>query len=52
LETQILLSNDLEYIGAERFEKIIGAIEEVERMLKALIRSLEGKKRNNKGDAV
>jgi four helix bundle protein len=49
LETQILLSDDLRYIEAERFGKVIGAIEEVERMLKALIRSLEGKKRNNKG---
>jgi four helix bundle protein len=44
LETQILLANDLEYLDTDRFGAIQGAIEEVERMLKALIRSLEGKR--------
>lgn len=44
LETQILLSNDLGYLDADKFKDIQGAIEEVERMLKALIRSLEGKR--------
>ena len=44
LETQILLSSDLGYLGEDRYRLIQGAIEEVERMLKALIRSLEGKR--------
>ena len=44
LETQILLANDLGYLSADKFKDIQAAIEEVERMLKALIRSLEGKR--------
>ena len=44
LETQILLANDLGYLDADKFRDIQAAIEEVERMLKALIRSLEGKR--------
>ena len=44
LETQILLANDLGYLDADKFKDIQAAIEEVERMLKALIRSLEGKR--------
>ena len=43
LETQILLSGDLGFIEDTRIEKIKNEIEEVERMLKALIRSLENK---------
>ena len=43
LETQILLSGDLGYIEAGKFTKIQDEIGEVERMLKALIRSLENK---------
>jgi four helix bundle protein len=43
LETQILLSNDLGYMRAQEKEKLQGNIEEVERMLKALIKSLENK---------
>jgi len=42
LETQILLSGDLGYIESARHKEIIGKIQEVERMLKALIKSLEG----------
>jgi four helix bundle protein len=41
LETQILLSRDLLYINKEDSKKIQENIEEVERMLKALIKSLE-----------
>jgi len=41
LETQILLSGDLRYINDKDMEKLMGKIGEVERMLKALIRSLE-----------
>ena len=41
LETQILLSADLGYIDAERLKKLQDQIGEVERMLKALINSLE-----------
>lgn len=52
LETQILLANDLDYFAGDRFTEIQGALEEVERMLKALIRSLEGKGRNNKEKTV
>jgi four helix bundle protein len=41
LETQLLLSGDLGYVEAENLEVIEGGISEVERMLKALIQSLE-----------
>ena len=41
LETQILLSGDLEYIKSEKLKEIQEAMGEVERMLKALIKSLE-----------
>jgi len=44
LETQILLSYDLGYIKAEYMKKIQEEIGEVERMLKALIKSLENKR--------
>ena len=43
LETQIMLSNDLGYIKPEDFESLQRDIEEVERMLKALIKSLQNK---------
>ena len=43
LETQILLSHDLSYIKADDMDKIHYDIGEVERMLKALIKSLEEK---------
>ena len=46
LETQILLSGDLGYIKGSDIKKILGNIGEVERMLKALIRSLENKHSN------
>jgi four helix bundle protein len=41
LETQILLGGDLKYIKPAVLKKVQNDIEEVERMLKALIRSLE-----------
>ena len=41
LETQIMLSRDLDYIRREIVETVIDKIHEVERMLKALIKSLE-----------
>ena len=43
LETQILLSGDLGYIEAGELKKLQDRIGEVERMLKALIKSLENK---------
>jgi four helix bundle protein len=43
LETQIMLAGDLEYISGEIMTKLQEDIREVERMLKALIRSLESK---------
>jgi len=46
LETQILLSGDLGYVNAEKKEKLQADIGEVERMLKALIKSLENKHLN------
>lgn len=46
LETQLHLADDLDYIKAERNGKLRGDIEEVERMLKALIRSLKNKHSN------
>lgn len=43
LETQIMLAGDLGYLKDSRFANLIENISEVERMLKALIRSLENK---------
>lgn len=47
LETQIMLSGDLGYIKNENKKKLQESIGEVERMLKALIRSLEKKTRKH-----
>jgi four helix bundle protein len=41
LETQILLSRDLDYLSKQSFERIEAILGEVERMLKALIKSVE-----------
>ena len=46
IETQILLSGDLNYISTGKLEMLNEGIREVERMLKALIRSLENKHSN------
>jgi four helix bundle protein len=46
LETQLLLSNDLGYIKREEIKEIEVEMGEVERMLKALIKSLENKNSN------
>ncbi|OGC23223.1 four helix bundle protein [candidate division WOR-1 bacterium RIFOXYB2_FULL_42_35] len=43
LETQLMLAKDLDYFTENKFEDIIGKYYEVERMLMALIRSLEKK---------
>ena len=43
LETQVLLSGDLNYINKENLKALKDDTQEVERMLKALIRSLENK---------
>jgi four helix bundle protein len=43
LETQTLLSADLDYIDSETQNFLLEKISEVERMLKALIKSLESK---------
>jgi len=43
METQILLSGDLGYIGTGKLEILREGIGEVERMLKGLIKSLERK---------
>jgi four helix bundle protein len=43
LETQILISGDLGYINGEDIKKLQKDIGEVERMLKALIKSLQKK---------
>jgi four helix bundle protein len=43
LETQILLSGDLGYLGKEILSDLLEKIAEVEKMLKALIKSLENK---------
>jgi four helix bundle protein len=43
LETQILLSGDLGYVETGKLNKVRDQIGEVERMLKALIKSLESK---------
>jgi len=46
LETQIMLSGDLGYISAQSLEPFLENLHEVERMLKALIKSLENKPLN------
>ena len=46
IETQILLSGDLGYINTGKLEMLNEGIREVERMLKALIKSLENKHSN------
>ena len=46
LETQILLSGDLGYLNKESLSELQRDIGEVERMLKALIKSLETKHLN------
>ena len=43
LETQLLLSNDLGYIKDEEIKELKEEMGEVERMLKALIKSLKNK---------
>ena len=43
LETQTLLSGDLGYVEAGKLKKVQDDLGEVERMLKALIKSLENK---------
>jgi len=44
LETQVLLSGDLNYVNKENLKALKEDTEEVERMLKALIKSLENKR--------
>ena len=46
LETQLLLSGDLGYLNKEKVSELQRDIGEVERMLKALIKSLENKPLN------
>jgi four helix bundle protein len=46
LETQVLLSNDLGYVKAKEKERFGEKLGEVERMLKALIKSLQKKHSN------
>jgi four helix bundle protein len=46
LETQVLLSGDLGYLKEKSLSKLQEDLKEVERMLKALIKSLENKPLN------
>ena len=46
LETQTMISGDLGYVGKESLQKIRDEIGDVERMLKAMIKSLENKHLN------
>ena len=46
LETQILLSSDLGYIKTEELEQLQKNLDDIERMLKGLIKSLENKHSN------
>jgi len=46
LETQIMVSKDLGYIKSDDFQELQREIGEVERMLKALIKSLQNKHSN------
>jgi len=47
LETQLLLSKDIGYIELAENDRLIETIGTIERMLKALIRSLENKRQGN-----
>ena len=44
LETRLLLSDDLNYVNKENLKDLKDNTEEVEKMLKALIKSLENKR--------
>ena len=46
LETQVLLAGDLKLIDEKELNTVTGDIEQTERMLKALIKSLENKPLN------
>ncbi len=46
LETQTMISGDLDYVEKERFQELREEIGDVERMLKAMIKSLENKHLN------
>ena len=46
LETQAMLAGDLGYVGKKRLQDLRGEIGDIERMLKALIKSLESKHLN------
>jgi len=46
LETQTMISGDLSYVEKERLGELRGEIGDVERMLKAMIKSLENKHLN------
>ena len=46
LETQVLLAGDLGFIAKDELGPAKGDLEEIERMLKALIKSLENKPLN------
>jgi four helix bundle protein len=46
LETQIMISKDLGYMKSDDFKELLRDIGEVERMLKALIKSLQNKHSN------
>ncbi len=50
LETQVLLSGDLNYVNKENLKALKEDTEEVERMLKALIKSLVYKRLNKRLD--
>ena len=46
LATQILLAGDLDYLGKRKLKELSSGIGDIERMLKALIKSLETKHLN------
>ena len=50
LEAQFLLSGDLNYVNKENLKALKTDTEEVERMLKALIKSLASKRLNKRLD--
>lgn len=41
LETQVLLSGDMEFIAAQQVQELVGAINEIQRMILALIAKYE-----------
>ena len=52
LETQTMISGDLDYMKKEKLQELSEELGDVERMLKAMIKSLENKHLNRKSERI